>query len=70
MTCIRTRMAVCAFDEPGTVGMYVKSGIKVTTKTMAESTVKMLAAWLVKRTNPAYRSTATIAGTTVKMTAH
>jgi hypothetical protein len=46
-----------------------ESGIKVTTKVIVAMTLKMLAGCLVKRTSPAYRRTATMAGTTVKMTA-
>ena len=38
-TCIMTRTAVCAVVEPGTVGIYVQSGMAVTTKTMTEMIV-------------------------------
>jgi hypothetical protein len=41
-----------------------ESGIRVTTNTIAEMTLKIAAGWRVKRTRPPYSSTPTMAGTT------
>ena len=56
ITCIMTRMAVCADVEPATVGMYVKSGTSVTTKVVAEMIEKTRAGRRVKRARPVVRS--------------
>ena len=66
--CIRTRIAVWAFVAPGTVGMYVNTGINEMMNTTVEMIAKMRVAWRVKRSSAPYSRTATMAGARVMMT--